>query len=86
MHRGMNLNYIAVGMEQWGYYRGDKNSIITFPLAFNAIFTVTHSTINSGTIIMNIKRDSVTNTQFKTYDAVKNNQYDCPVYWVALGI
>ena len=71
---------------QWGYYPGRKDCIITFPITFNAIFTVTHSTINSGTIIMNIAVDSVTNTQFKTYDAVKINQFDCPVYWIAIGV
>ena len=70
---------------QWGYYPGQKSRTITFPLAFNVIFAVTHSTINSGTIIMNIELDSVTNTQFKTYDAVLNNQYDCPIYWIAIG-
>lgn len=71
--------------KQWGYYPGRKSRTITFPLAFNVIFAVTHSTINSGTIIMNIELDSVTNTQFKTYDAVLNNQYDCPIYWIAIG-
>ena len=70
---------------QWGYYPGEKSHTIKFPLAFNVIFAVTHSTINSGTIIMNIGIDSVTKTQFKTYDAVKNNQYDCPIYWIAIG-
>lgn len=72
-------------LAQWGYYPGRKSHTITFPLAFNVIFAVTHSTINSGTIIMNIELDSVTNTQFKTYDAVLNNQYDCPIYWIAIG-
>lgn len=70
---------------QWGYYPGKQKHTITFPLAFNVIFAVTHSTINSGTIIMNIALDSVTNTQFKTYDAVRNNQYDSPIYWIAIG-
>lgn len=71
---------------QWGYYPGNQKHTITFPLVFNTIFAVMHSTINSGTIIMNIDPNSVTNTQFKIYDAVRSNQYDCPVYWVAIGI
>ena len=70
---------------QWGYYPGNQKHTITFPLAFKVIFAVTHSTINSGTIIMNIELDSVTNTKFKTYDAVRNNQYDTAIYWIAIG-
>lgn len=83
--RAKNIG-LRLAYEQWGYYPGNQKHTITFLLVFNTIFAVMHSTINSGTIIMNIDPNSVTNTQFKIYDAVRSNQYDCPVYWVAIGI
>lgn len=70
---------------QWGYYVEDSGKTITFPLTFKNVFSVVNATENSGTIIENIAKRSVTVKQFKLYDAVKQNTYDCDNYWIAIG-
>lgn len=69
---------------QWGYkgIGGDKN--ITFPVRVNAVYCIALGTENSGTVVSNIQKSSVTNTGFSLWQ-YDNNQYNVPCWWLMLG-
>lgn len=69
---------------QWGRkaINGDKN--ITFPVRVNTVYCIGLGTENSGTVVSNVKSDSVTNTGFSIWQYDKD-QYNLLCWWLMLG-
>ena len=50
----------------------------------NAVYCIALGTENSGTVVSNIQKSSVTNTGFSLWQ-YDNNQYNVPCWWLMLG-
>ena len=86
-YNGTNINYIAVGVQQWGTVNS-YNVTVTFPLAYNKIYCLNAYMTASSTSTIDLYSCNVTLKTFDITGAVPDRQYQSfdMAFWLSLGI